>query len=56
MFGLADFRGNTATYKTSGCQLTITFAGNRAVISNANVGCKDYLKPGIMLDGTYLKK
>jgi hypothetical protein len=36
--------------------LTITFAGNRAIISNANVGCKDYLKPGIMLDGTYLKK
>ena len=56
MFGLADLKGNTAIYKTSGCRLTITFAGNRAVISNANVGCKDYLKPGIMLDGTYLKK
>jgi hypothetical protein len=56
MFGLADLRGNTATYKTSGCQLTITFSGNKAVINNVNVGCKDYLKPGIMLDGTYLKK
>jgi hypothetical protein len=56
MFGLADLKGNTATYKTSGCQLTITFAGNKAVISNANVNCKDYLKPGIMLDGTYIKK
>jgi len=56
MFGLAALNGNTATYKTSGCRLTITFTGHKAVISNANVGCKDYLKPGILLDGTYIKK
>lgn len=56
MFGLADLQGNTATYKTGGCQLTITFAGNKAVISNANVNCRDYLKPGIFLDGIYIKK
>jgi hypothetical protein len=56
MFGLADLKGNTATYKTSGCQLTITFTGNKAVISKANANCRDYLKPGILLDGTYIKK
>jgi hypothetical protein len=56
MFGLADLKGNTATYKTSGCQLTITFTGNKAVISNANLNCRDYLKPGVLLDGTYIKK
>ena len=56
MFGLADLKGNTATYQTNGCQLTITFAGNQAVITNADTQCRDYLKPGILLDGTYLKK
>jgi len=56
MFGLADLKGNVATYKTKDCQLTITFTGNKAAISNANVKCKDYLKPGILLDGAYIKK
>jgi hypothetical protein len=56
MFGLADLKGNTATYRTKGCQLTITFGGNKAVISNANTQCRDYLKPGILLDGTYIRK
>jgi hypothetical protein len=56
MFGLADLKGNTATYRTKGCQLTITFSGNQAVISNADTQCRDYLKPGVSLDGTYIKK
>jgi hypothetical protein len=56
MFGLADLKGNTATYRTKGCQLTITFRGNQAVISNADTQCRDYLKPGICLDGTYIRK
>ena len=56
MFGLADVKGNTATYRTKGCQLTITFNGDQAVISNADTGCRDYLKPGISLDGIYIRK
>ena len=56
MFGLADLKGNTATYRTKGCQLTITFMGNQAVITNADTQCRDYLKPGILLDGTYIRK
>jgi hypothetical protein len=56
MFGLADLKGNTATYRTKGCQLTITFGGNKAVISNANTQCGEYLKRGILLDGTYIRK
>jgi hypothetical protein len=56
MFGLADLQGNVATYRTKGCQLTITFNGNQAVITNADTQCRDYLKPGILLDGTYIRK
>jgi hypothetical protein len=56
MFGLADLKGNSATYRTKGCQLTITFRGNQAVITNADIQCRDYLKPGILLDGTYIRK
>jgi len=56
MMGLADLKGNKATYKTGGCQLTITFYGNKAIISNADVNCRDYLKPGVLLDGSYIKK
>jgi hypothetical protein len=56
MFGLADLKGNTATYRTKDCNLTITFAGNKAVISNADTDCRDYLKPGIVLNGTYIRK
>lgn len=56
MFGLADLKGNTATYNKKDCKLTITFAGNKAVISGADTGCRDYLKPGILLDGTYIRK
>jgi hypothetical protein len=56
VFGLADLKGNTATYRTKGCQLTITFGGDKAVISNANTQCRDYLKPGILLDGTYIRQ
>jgi hypothetical protein len=56
MFGLADLKGNTATYRTKGCQLTIIFTGNQAVITNADTQCRDYLKPGIFLDGAYIRK
>ena len=56
MMGLADLKGNKATYKTGGCQLTIIFYGNKAIINNADVNCRDYLKPGVLLDGSYLKK
>ena len=55
MMGMADFKGNTATYKTGGCQFTITFSGNKALIRNADTQCRDYLKPGVRLDGNYLK-
>ena len=55
MMGLADLEGNKATYKTGGCQLTITFYGNKAIISNADSQCRDYLKPGVLLDGSYIK-
>ena len=56
MMGHADLQGNTATYKTGGCQFTITFSGNKALIRNADSQCRDYLKPGVMLDGNYLKQ
>jgi hypothetical protein len=56
MFGLADLKGNVATYQNKDCKLTITFTGNKAVISNADTQCRDYLKPGIWLDGTYIRK
>ena len=56
MMGRADLKGNKATYKTGGCQFTITFYGNKAIISNADSQCRDYLKPGVLLDGTYIKK
>ena len=56
LFGLADLKGDVATYKTQGCRLTITFSGHKAVISGANAGCRDYLKPGLLLDGAYIKK
>ncbi len=56
MMGLAELKGNTATYKTGGCQFTITFSGNQALIRNADSQCRDYLKPGVLLDGNYLKK
>jgi hypothetical protein len=56
MMGLADLKGNKATYKTGGCQLTIIFYGNKAIINNADTRCRDYLKPGVLLDGSYIKK
>ena len=56
MMGLAELKGNTATYQTSGCKLTITFSGNKALIRNADSQCRDYLKPGVLLDGNYIKK
>jgi hypothetical protein len=56
MLGMAALQGNTATYKTGGCQFTITFSGNQALIRNADSQCRDYLKPGVRLDGNYLKK
>ncbi len=55
MMGKAELKGNTATYKTGGCQFTITFSGNKALIRNADTQCKDYLKPGIRLDGNYIR-
>jgi hypothetical protein len=56
MMGVADLKGNTATYKTGGCQFTITFSGNKALVRNADSQCRDYLKPGILLDGNYIKQ
>ena len=56
MLGHADWQGNTGTYKTGGCQFTITFAGNKALIRHADSQCRDYLKPGLLLDGNYLKQ
>jgi hypothetical protein len=56
MFGLADLKGNTATYQRKDCKLTITFVGDKAIITNADTQCRDYLKPGILLDGTYIRK
>ena len=56
MMGRADFEGNKATYKTGGCQFTIIFYGNKAIINKADSQCRDYLKPGVLLDGTYIKK
>lgn len=56
MMGHADLQGNTATYKTGGCQFTITFSGNQALIRHADSQCRDYLKPGVRLDGNYLKQ
>ncbi len=56
MMGHADLKGNTATYKTGGCQFTITFSGNKALIRNADSQCRDYLKPGVLLDGNYIKQ
>ena len=56
MLGHAALQGNTATYTTGGCQFTITFSGNKALIRHADTQCRDYLKPGIRLDGNYLKK
>jgi hypothetical protein len=56
MMGRADLEGNKATYKTGGCRFTITFYGNKAIISNADSQCRDYLNPGVLLDGTYIKK
>lgn len=55
MMGLAELKGNTATYKTGGCQMTITFSGNKALIRKADSQCRDYLKTGVRLDGNYLK-
>ncbi len=56
MMGMADLKGNTATYKTGGCQFTINFSGNKALIRNADQGCRDYLGPGVLLDGNYIKR
>ncbi len=56
MMGVADLKENTATYKTGGCQFTITFSGNKALIRQADSQCRDYLGPGILLDGNYIKK
>ena len=55
MMGVADLQGKTATYQTGGCKLTITFSGNKALIRNADTQCRDYLKPGVLLDGNYLR-
>ncbi len=56
MMGMADLKGNTATYKTGGCQFTINFSGNKALIRNADQGCRDYLGQGVLLDGNYIKR
>ena len=55
MMGHADLQGNTATYKTGGCWFTITFSGNKALIRQADSQCRDYLRPGMWLDGDYIK-
>ena len=56
MFGVADLKGNTSTYQKKDCKLTITFGGHKAVISGADTDCREYLKPGIRLDGAYIRK
>ena len=56
MMGMASLKGDTATYKTGGCQFTITFSGNKALIRKADTQCRDYLAPGVQLDGNYLKR
>src|SRR5512147_1367173 len=56
MFGTAYIKGKAAFYMASDCHLTITFEEGKAIISDAKVGCKDYMHPGILLDGTYIKK
>ncbi len=56
IMGVADLKDNTATYKTGGCQFTITFSGNKALVRNADMQCRDYLALGVQLDGNYVKK
>ena len=55
IMGVAEMKGNTATYQTKGCSFTITFSDNKALIRQANSQCRDYLKPGVGLDGNYTK-
>jgi hypothetical protein len=55
IMGVAEMKGNTATYQTRGCSFTITFSDNKALIRNANSQCRDYLKQGVWLDGNYTK-
>ncbi|MGP8050625.1 MAG: hypothetical protein ACLPYB_08430 [Desulfobaccales bacterium] len=53
MSGVADLKGNTATYSDKDCPLTITFQGNKAVVHASQ--CRDRFGP-LPFDGVYLKK
>ncbi len=55
MSGVADLKGNTATYvdRDKECPLTITFQGNQAVVKAPK--CRDRLGP-LPLAGIYKKK
>jgi hypothetical protein len=53
MSGVADLKGNTATYSFKDCPLTITFQGNKAVVRAPQ--CRDRF--GLLpFDGVYIKK
>ncbi len=53
MSGVADLKGNTATYADKDCPLTITFQGNKAVVHAPQ--CRDRFGP-LPFDGVYIKK
>lgn len=53
MSGVADLKGNTATYSFKDCPLTITFQGNKAVVRAPQ--CRDRFGP-LPFDGVYIKK
>jgi hypothetical protein len=53
MSGVADLKGNTATYADKDCPLTITFQGNKAVVRAPQ--CRDRFGP-LPFDGVYIKK
>jgi len=53
MSGVADLKGNTATYSDKDCPLTITFQGNKAVVRAPQ--CRDRF--GLLpFDGVYIKR
>jgi hypothetical protein len=53
MSGVADLKGNTATYPDKDCPLTITFQGNKAVVRAPQ--CRDRF--GLLpFDGVYIKR
>ena len=53
MSGVADLKGNTATYADKDCPLTITFQGKKAVVRAPQ--CHDRFGK-LPFDGVYIKK